>query len=183
MKTASIGGKASSDATLNSFSRLMLCIAFLHPLWCEAQQTGVRQKPKAPPMQIGQPAVASRPAASQALNQAAAPAALQQGANQVGTQAAGTPVAGDVTRASTAPASAQTQLPPVKNQVVFSDRMGGMVYSTGAEDIHLWILPNARGPRPLAKSSGRTLAPGSIAVFILYHPDLSDSLVPTFQAM
>jgi hypothetical protein len=142
MKTANIAGRINLASTFSLFSRLLLCIVFLHPLWCEGQQTGLRQKPKTTPRQFGQPTVGQPAAGQQGLNQTAAQTAPQQGATQTGTQSGATPVAGDISRTSAAPTSAQTQLPPAKTKCVFSDRMGGAVFSSGAEDIHVRILPN-----------------------------------------
>jgi len=128
MKTVNIAGKDNLAAT---FSSLLLCIVFSHPLWCEAQQTGLRQKPIAPPRQF------------------AVPTAPKQGAIQTGAQAPAPPVTGDITRPSAAPASAQRQLPPAKtNSVVFTDQMGGKVFSSGTEDIRARILPQFKGPPP-----------------------------------
>jgi hypothetical protein len=141
MNTANIRGKVYLDATCSVFSRLLLCIVLSHPLWCEAQQNGPRQKPKTMPRQFSQPATGP--------NQSAGEAALQQGVNQTGTQPAASPVAGDVSRASPAPATAQTQLASAKtNKVIFTDQMGGTVFSSGTEDVLLTILPHSSGPHP-----------------------------------
>src|ERR1043165_3046823 len=142
MKTAKIAGKDNSANTSGLFSGLLLCIVCSHPLWCDAQQTGLRQKPIASPRQFAPPT-----APQQTPNQTAGQAAAQQGATQSGTQAGATPIAGDITRPSAAPISAQKQLPPGKtNNVVFSDLMGGKVFSSGTEDIRARILPNGGHP-------------------------------------
>jgi hypothetical protein len=138
MKAANIAGKNNWAVAFSLFSKLMLCIVFSHPLWCAAQQTAVRQKPIASPRQFAIP-----PAPPKSPNQTAGPFAQQQGGTQTGTQAAATPVAGDITRPSTAPASPQTQLLPGKtNNVTFTDRLGGSVFSSGTEDIRVSILLN-----------------------------------------
>lgn len=137
MKTANLAGKDNLAATFSLVSRLLLCIVFSHPLWCEAQQTGLRQKPNGP-RQFGQP-VAPEPVS----NQTAVQPAPQQGVTQTGTQAVTTPDAGDITRPGTATASPQTHLAPGQtNNIVFTDRLGGIVFSSGTEDIHVTILPN-----------------------------------------
>jgi hypothetical protein len=138
MKAVKIAGKNNLGATFSLFSNFLLCIVFSHPQWCEAQQTTVRQKPIASPRQFTVPT-----APKQAPNQTAAQTAPQQGAIQTGTQAGTSPVGGDTTRPNTPPASAQTQLLPGKtNNVTFTDRLGGSVFSSGTEDIRVSILPN-----------------------------------------
>jgi len=138
MKSANIPAKDNLAPTFSLVSRLLLFITFSHPLWCDAQQTGLRQKPIASPRQFAPPT-----ARQQAPNQTAAPAS-PQGALQNGTQAGATPVAGDITRPSAAPVSAQKQLPPAKtNSVAFTDVMGGTIFSSGTEDIQVSILPYA----------------------------------------
>ncbi len=131
------------DRHIQPGQQLLLCIVFSHPLWCGAQQAGLRQKPSyTAPRQFSQPA-----APRQAPNQAPTQPAPQQGATQTGTQAGAAPPAGDSTRSSTATASPQTHLPTGKtNNVAFTDQLGGMLYSSGTEDIHVRILPN--GPHP-----------------------------------
>jgi hypothetical protein len=144
MKTANIAGEVNCVVTFNLFSSLLLCIVFSHPLRCEAQQAAVRQKPVMSPRQFAIP-----PAAQQTPNKTAGQVAPQQGAAQTITQAPATPVAGDITRPSVASVSTQKQLPLAKtNNIIFTDHMGGMVFSSGTEDIRVMILPHADGPHP-----------------------------------
>jgi len=137
MKISNIAGKDDLAATFNLFGGLLLCAVILHSLWYEAQQTGLRQKPAPSPRQFAVPT-----APKQAPNQTAAQIATQPGAIQTGTQTAA-PVPGNITRPNTSPASSQTHLLPGKtNNVEFTDRLGGSVFSSGTEDIRVSILPN-----------------------------------------